>query len=236
MKTVAIIPAYNAEKTIGMVVMLTKKHVSKVIVIDNNSKDKTVVEAFNNGAIVYYQLIQGAGATTRKAWDSIKWDKYYDCTVTLDSDGQHMPEEIPRLVKPILDNEADVVVGVRFLEGCDTNKLKDMDMISCPRYRRFGNWVITTIYNFGHKPLSDSQSCFRAFNKRAVELLSIEENGFGFSVEMLIKARKMGLRIKEVPITCIYHSNYKSNSSMNPIKHGLGVAFKTICWRVRLWN
>jgi glycosyltransferase involved in cell wall biosynthesis len=236
MKVVAIIPAYNTERTIGMVVSLAKRFVDRVMVVDNNSTDATVREAWNNGAIIYHQLIQGQGAATRKAWNELVCNNIFDVVITLDGDGQHIPEEIPKLLKPIKDNEADIVIGCRFLEDIGVEKLKQMGMIRVPRYRRFGIWVITTLYNIGHKPLSDSQSCFRAFNKKAVSCLTIQDNGFGFSIEMLIKARKLGLRIKEVPITCVYHANLKNNSTMNPIKHGLGVAFRTVYWRLKLWN
>jgi glycosyltransferase involved in cell wall biosynthesis len=236
MRTVAIIPAYNAQRTIGMVVSLTKKFADKVIVVDNNSGDNTVSEALISGAIVYHQITQGAGAATRKGWHALRWNDYYDAFITLDSDGQHIPEEIPKLVKPILNNEADVVIGCRLLEDKGVTKLREMGMIKVPRYRRFGIWVITTLYNIGHKPILDSQSCFRAFSRKAINSLSIEDDGFGFSTEMLIKARKLGLRIVEVPITCIYHSSFYKNSTMNPIKHGLGVALRTIYWRIKLWN
>jgi glycosyltransferase involved in cell wall biosynthesis len=237
MKIVAVIPAYNAENTIGMVVQLASKFSDNVIVINNNSKDKTMEVARNHGAVVFHCGVQGQGAATRKAWDKLRWDKQYDIIVTLDADGQHAPEEIPNVIFPILSGKADVVVGGRFIKPFDAQKLRDLDMIDVPKYRKFGIDVITWLYNSGHKQkLGDSQSCFRAFSSKAIKLLSIQENDFGFSTEMLIRARKLGLRIVEVPITCIYHSILRSNSTMNPIKHGLGVAFKTVYWRVKLWS
>jgi hypothetical protein len=85
------------------------------------------------------------------------------------------------------------------------------------------------------KKLIDTQSCFRAYTRQLIEKLTIEENGFGFSTEVLIKARKMKARMVEVPIECIYH-NLEQDSSMNPVKHGIGVALKTLWWRIKLWS
>jgi len=104
-----------------------------------------------------------------------------------------------------------------------------------PRYRKFGNNVITWLYNFGHSfKVSDTQSCFRAYNKKFLERINIEERGFGFSTEVLVKARSEGFKIVETPISCVYHDVYAHDSSMSPIKHGLNVALMTIKWRIKI--
>jgi len=99
-----------------------------------------------------------------------------------------------------------------------------------PKYRKFGIDVITFLCNFGSKvTVSDSQCCFRVQNRRLIETVNITEAGFGFSVQVLIQTRRMGFTIKEVPISCIYHSH---GSSLNPVTHGLGVAFDVIKHRL----
>ena len=99
-----------------------------------------------------------------------------------------------------------------------------------PKYRRFGIGVITFLYNFGSRVrVSDSQSNFRVYNRKLIEAVSITEAGFSFSVQVLIQARKKGFIIKEVPISCIYHSQ---SSTINPIAHGLAVAFDVIKHRL----
>jgi hypothetical protein len=98
------------------------------------------------------------------------------------------------------------------------------------RHRRFGIDVITFLFNFGApNKITDGQSCFRAYNRRALQVLRITEPGFGFSVETLVQARSAGLRIREVSISCIYH---EESHSMNPVIHGVGVALMVVKHRL----
>jgi len=106
---------------------------------------------------------------------------------------------------------------------------------TAPLYRRVGIGIITSLYNiFSSQKVYDAQSCFRAFDTKALEVATITERGFPFSIETLIKARHSGLRIVEVPVSCIYHKEFRLNSSMNPIKQGISLALATVKWRVRL--
>lgn len=231
MQVTAVIPCHNESKHIAEIVKKTKKHVNRVIVVDNMSMNGTFNDASDAGAYVYRQLIRGAGASTRMginyALNPVS-GLYADAIVTLDGDGQHDPDEIPVLLQPIIDNEAELVIGSRFLGEFEI-----------PKYRKFGINVITRIYNgiifpndYGHY-ITDSQSCFRAFTRNIAEKVKITEDGFGFSTEFLVKARAKCLRIREVPISCIYHEDYSENSTLNPIRHGLEVAWKTLLWRVK---
>jgi glycosyltransferase involved in cell wall biosynthesis len=135
-----------------------------------------------------------------------------DVLVTLDGDNQHDPDELEALVASVVKDKADMVIGSRFINGRN----------NAPKYRRIGIAIITWLFNVGAKSkISDAQSCYRAYGKKALNLLNITENGFGFSVELLIEARKKGLIITEVPISCIYNS---ASHSIDPITHGLIVA------------
>ena len=228
-------PAYNEELMIADVVNRTKKYVDDIVVVDDGSKDKTpqIIQKLGVKWILHRKN-HGAGMATQNGIDKALYHKA-DIIVTLDGDGQHDIEEIPKLLQPIINNEADVVVGSRFLKPLGFDKLKELKMIKVPKYREFGIKVITWFYNIGSKQkVKDSQCCFRAFNRKALSSFQIDEYGFGFTCETLIKCRKAGLRIKEVPVTCIYHSDFKMNSSMNPIKQGLITVFKTIYWRTKL--
>jgi len=165
---------------------------------------------------------RGAGANTRRGIE-VALSHGSDVIVTLDGDGQHDPREIPRLVKPIEDGVADVVVGSRFLSSG----------YRIPKYRKFGIDVITFALNvMSRTKFTDGQCCFRAYSRKALEAITITEAGFGFSTEILIKARALGFRIVEVPVSCIYHEDIKSNSTLNPVRHGLGVLLVTIRWRI----
>jgi glycosyltransferase involved in cell wall biosynthesis len=221
-RIIVAIPCLNEEQFIGDIVTRAREFVDKVIVIDDGSTDRTGEVAQAAGAqVIRHKLSQGAGAATRSAFEAAKgYDA--DVLVTLDGDGQHNPDEIPQVLAPILLGEAELVIGSRFLRQ---NSQK------APKYRKFGIDVITWLYNFGSKvKVSDSQSCFRAHGRRLLEAINITENGFGFSVQVLIQARRKGFITKEVPVSCIYHAQ---GSSLNPIKHGLGVAWKVIKLRFR---
>lgn len=100
-----------------------------------------------------------------------------------------------------------------------------------PTYRRFGNGVINTAHNVFAEGVSDSQCGFRCFNRKVIESVRVTEHGFSFTTEVLSKVRKAGLRIEEIPIRTIYHSELGQNSAMNPIAHGFGVLMHTIRWR-----
>ena len=220
-KIIAAIPAYNEEQFIGEIVSKARRYVDEVIVVDDGSTDNTSEIAQAAGAeVIKHETRQGAGAATKTAFETAK-RSHADILVTLDGDGQHNPDEIPQLLAPILNKEADLVIGSRFLQS---------NLHQMPKYRKFGIDVITFLYNLGSKArVSDSQCCFRAQNRKLIEAVNITEAGFGFSVQVLIQARKKGFTIKEVPISCIYHSD---GSSLNPITHGLGVAFNVIKHRL----
>ena len=219
LKTVVTIPCFNEELFIGNVVQQAKQYADQVIVIDDGSHDNTSQIAIASGALLLrHEDNKGAGAATRSCFEMAKLSGA-DIVVTIDGDSQHHAKEISELIIPILRDEADLVIGSRFLSQlCKQTNI--------PRYRRFGIGVITWLFNIGSKvKVSDSQSCFRAHNSRLLDTINISENGFGFSVQVLVQARERGFRIKEVPISCSYHSE---GSTINPIKHGLSVAFVVI--------
>jgi len=220
-KIIAAIPAHNEEQFIGGVVSKARKYADDVIVVDDGSTDNTSEVAKAAGAeVIRHKTKQGAGAATKTAFEAAK-RSHADILVTLDGDGQHNADEIPQLLAPILNEKADLVIGSRFLKP----NLQQM-----PKYRKFGINVITFLYNFGSKVrVSDSQCCFRAQNRKLIEAVKITDAGFSFSVQVLIQARRRGFNIKEVPVSCIYHSQ---SSSLNPVAHGLAVAFNVIKHRL----
>jgi len=210
------IPAYNEEKSIAKVIMKTKKYADKVVVCDDGSSDFTGSIAEALGAeVIRHEENCGYGAALHSLFDRAR-DLEADVLVTLDADGQHRPEEIPSLVKPILQGEADVAIGSRFLRG----KRKDKESIRS-WYRRLGIKLITNASNAASKfGLQDAQSGFRAYNRHALKALSTLEKGMGASVEILLQARTHGLRVKEVSATCNYDG---VENSKNTVRHGASV-------------
>lgn len=214
-KITAILPAYNEEVSLGSIVLTTKKYVDKVIVVDDGSKDNTVEIAELAGAqVISHSPNKGKGAALKTGFQAAKDS---EIIVTLDSDGQHNPHEIPKLINPILNGEADVVNGSRYING---NK-KDT-----PSYRRVGQTVLDKATNLGSGlDITDSQSGFRAFARHTIPAFRFSCVDFGIESEMLMDAANAGLRIKEVEINVRYDVD---GSTKNPVSHGVGVLMRVI--------
>lgn len=206
---VVAIPCLNEAKYIGSVILQTKKYVDKVLVIDDGSTDDTAEVAELAGAIVLsHSKNRGKGTAIKTTFT---WARNNDvkALVLLDGDGQHNPANIPTLLKPLQDGSADMVVGSRFLQH---NNI--------PLYRRLGQIVLNFVTNLGTKTkLTDSQSGFRAFSARAIQMMTFRESGLSIESEMQLVASQQNLRVVEVPITV----KYLDGASRNPVAHGLEV-------------
>jgi len=215
------IPAFNEEAMIARVVLGTQKYADAVVVCDDGSNDMTGAIAKRLGAdVVRHKQNLGYGASIQSLFMRAR-ELDADVLVTLDADGQHNPEEIPNVVKPIVQGKADLVIGSRFIDKHGTNEM--------PFYRRFGAQLITKLVNGSSKNgLSDAQSGFRAYNRHALERLSPIETGMGASVEILLKADKNDLKICEVPSSCKYSNGDVATSTEHPVKHGIGVLMSIV--------
>ena len=216
MKVIIGIPAYNEEKNIASIISKLQKIADRVIVCDDGSTDMTGVIAEKMGAIViHHPKNLGYGAGIRSIFLKAK-ELQCECLVTFDADGQHRVEDISKVVEPILKNEADIVIGSRFL-GSEKE---------IPEYRKMGIKAITKITNAAtKKKITDSQSGFRGYNKKSIDELTPSDYGMGVSTEILIKADKRGLKIFEVPIVVLYEGD---TSTHNPVSHGASVILSTM--------
>lgn len=214
--TVACIPAYNEEQHIAKVIVEAINHVDQVIVCDDGSEDMTGTIAEKLGAIVItHKRNLGYGAAIASLFGKALEMKA-EIVVTLDADEQHDPKEIPLVIQPIIDNQADIVIGSRFLAD------KEKHISS---YRKVGIKTITKIANVvAESDVTDSQSGFRAYRQRAVSAISVTEQGMGASTEIIFKAQLNKLTMAEVPITVTYG---KDSSSQNPVPHGIDVIMST---------
>jgi len=199
-----VLPAYNEEVSIGSS--------DSVIVIDDGSSDRTARIAEKAGAhVIVHEANKGKGAALKTGFTAAA-DLGADIIVTMDSDGQHNPAEIPLLVAPIINGCADMVNGSRYLSHTDKNT---------PFYRRIGQTVLDTATNMNSGlKITDSQSGFRAFAASTKDVFRFNAKGMAIESEMLADAGRSGLRIKEVEIGVRYDVDC---STISPIKHGLGV-------------
>lgn len=185
-----IIPAYNEAKRIGKVLSKIPEFVDEVIVVDDGSEDNTSEVAKNHGAkVIRLEENQGKGAAMREGIKKISGD----IVVFMDADGQHNPEEIEKLVSPILKGEADFVIGSRLIKTQGKR----------PLIRKISNFLSTSLIKIKLGiNVKDTQSGFRAIKR---ELLpEIESKRYEVETEILIKAVKKGARVKEVPVERIY--------------------------------
>ena len=213
------VPAYNEEIAIGSIVLRSLKYADEVVVVDDCSRDKTGEIARMAGAVVItHDTNQGKGACIR---DIFSYAKLIDpdVLILMDGDGQHDPDELPLLIKPILGCEADMVIGSRFLEKGRNN---------VPKYRRVGQEVLTAATNVasGIKN-TDSQSGFRAFSRNTFNCFSFGEENMGIESDMLVDAAKSSLNIKEVQVDIRYDVDC---STLDPVTHG----FKVLNTNVKL--
>ena len=210
------IPAYNEEKNIASIITKLKKITDSIIVCDDGSSDMTSDISKNLGAIVItHKKNMGYGVAINSIFQKAK-ELNVDLLVTFDADGQHRVEDIEKVVEPIKNNTADLVIGSRFLDKKS----------NVPNYRKIGIKVITKITNASiKKKLTDSQSGFRAYNKQVLSQISPSDIGMGISTEILIKSSSKGLRIMEVPVTILYSGD---TSTHNPVSHGTSVLLSTI--------
>ena len=208
MFTLACIPAYNEEVNIKKTIRDVAKFVDQVIVCDDGSNDNTVSEAENAGAyVIKNQNNLGKGAALKELFKFAK-SSNVNIMVTIDADGQFIADEIPKLLKPIVEQKSDVVVGYRF-----------DDKSEMPKYRKIGNEFLDKITNLAEDlGVRDTQSGFRSYSKKAINAISFTTDGFGADSEILISAAKNNLKITEEKVTVIYNTGSKT-STKNPISH-----------------
>ena len=211
-KVAVLLPAYNEEVSIASMVLLSLQYADEVIVIDDGSSDRTSeVSRLAGATVLSHTTNKGKGAALKTGF---KYAQDYDIIVTIDADGQHNPSEIPDVIKPIMEDRADIVNGSRYIAGKDTT------------YRRVGQTVLdNATYLASGVKLTDTQSGFRAFSSKSIEYFNFDPNGFGIESDMLIEASVNKLRIVEVEITVRYDVNTTTD---NPIVQGFSVLMRIL--------
>jgi glycosyltransferase involved in cell wall biosynthesis len=211
------LPAYNEEEKIGKIISELQELNYSIIVCNDGSSDQTGAIAEKMGAIVVnHQKNMGYGSAIKSLFLKAK-EINSDFLVTFDADGQHNISDISDILKPLISMDADIVIGSRFLgEGED----------KIPKYRKFGIKAITKISSVSQNlNIKDTQSGFRGYNKKTLEVINPTENGMGISTEILMKASKKDLKTIEIPIIINYEGD---TSTHNPVSHGISVVLSTM--------
>ncbi|HED00788.1 MAG TPA: glycosyltransferase family 2 protein [Proteobacteria bacterium] len=211
---IAALPAFNEEANIAQLVLKTQQYVDKVVVVDDGSTDMTAAIAERLGAhVVQHPKNKGYGAALRTCFETArKLDA--DVMVILDSDGQHDPAYIPQFLTALKESQADVVIGSRFLDKNHKNGI--------PKWRIVGMKVLDISTNLGgNMSVTDSQSGYRAYGRRAIEAIKIDNPDMGAGSEILLQIQEKQLQVAEIPINVRY--DLENTSSKNPVRHGFGV-------------
>jgi glycosyltransferase involved in cell wall biosynthesis len=217
MKITIGIPAFNEEKNIASIITKLRKISDSIIVCNDGSSDMTEEIAKEMGVIVIsHEKNLGYGAAIRSLFEKAR-EMELDSLITFDADNQHRVEDINSVFEPINEGSADIVIGSRFLN----ERTEDV-----PTYRKVGIRLITKITNLSIKEkLTDSQSGFRGYNKKALKEILVSDEGMGVSTEILIKGSNLGLKIAEVPIKVNYEGE---TSTQHPVSHGTSVIISTL--------
>lgn len=204
------IPAYNEDRYIGSLVLKLRAAGHPVLVIDDGSSDRTAEMASAAGAqVIQHAENSGKAAAVRTAFEQAR-RMQVEALVLIDGDSQHEPLEVERVLAPVLEGRADMVVGSRFA-GVRSR---------IPGWRRVGQHTLTLATNLGSGvPVSDSQSGFRAFSRRAIEGMRLQHVGFSVESEMQFEAKALGLAVEEVPISVHYNLAVKRN----PVAQGFSI-------------
>lgn len=198
-----IIPAYNEEKSIGKVVQaIPKDVVNEVIVVSNNSTDSTEEVAKSAGATVLKEARKGYGWACLKGIDYVNTT---DCEIIvfLDGDFSDYPEEIPDVVRPILEQNMDMVIGSRALGKKEKGSLTPQQI--------FGNWLATKLIRIFYGARFTDLGPFRAIKTSALNKLKMSDKTYGWTIEMQIKAAKKKYAFCEVPV------NYKKRIGVSKV-------------------
>lgn len=210
MKLLIVIPAFNEAQVIADVLKKIPKKINGIkavetVVIDDGSRDKTSwVSSLNKVTVINHLLNRGAGAATKTGLTYAK-NIDADISVTFDADGQHLHEDILKVVDPILKKKADLVIGSRFLQRQNV----PLDRLILNKAANLATLLLFGVFS------SDSQSGLRAFSKKAIRLIDFKSDRMEFSSEILLEAKRNNLKIREVSTRAIYSDYSKAKGQKN---------------------
>lgn len=216
-----IIPAYNEEASIPLVIKDIPSSVNEVIVVSNNSTDNTEINAKNAGATVLVEQQKGYGYACLKGMDYIsKQEEKPDVIVFLDGDYSDFPEELTKITQPILEENIDFVIGARVKE------LREEGSMTAPQI--FGNWLATSLMKLFFRSTFTDLGPFRAIKYDKLLGLKMEDKTYGWTVEMQLKALKQKLSYREIPVN--YRNRIGVSKVSGTIKGAIFAGVKILAW------
>ncbi|MFQ3238558.1 MAG: glycosyltransferase involved in cell wall biosynthesis [Olleya marilimosa] len=220
-KIKVIIPAYNEQDSIAQVIKDIPSIVDEVIVVSNNSTDLTEANAKNAGATVLQENNKGYGYACLKGMDYIaKQDSKPDIVVFLDGDYSDYPEELTKIVAPIIDQNMDFVIGAR------VKKLREEGSMMSQQV--FGNWLATTLMSLFFGAKFSDLGPFRAIKYDKLLALNMVDKTYGWTVEMQLKVLKQKLSYIEVPVN--YRNRIGVSKVSGTIKGSIFAGVKILTW------
>jgi glycosyltransferase involved in cell wall biosynthesis len=217
MRVMALIPALDAARTIEPVIHATREQVERVVVIDDGSTDDTKSVAESAGATVLrHDVNRGKGGALKTGF-AYAIEHGYDGVVTLDADGQHLPEEIPKFLAAARDSHADLIIGSRahlFTEMLPRRRLAN----------RFSSWAIATA---SRTNVSDTQSGYRFYSANLLRNLTLRSHGFDMESEVIIRAGVRGFKVMQIPIDLGFVDGL-STSHFKPLSDTFRIAWTAI--------
>lgn len=214
-----LIPAFNEENSVGKVIEAIPSLVRNIIVVNNNSNDATRNVAKAAGAIVLDEPIKGYGRAclTGMAYlDQLTTPP--DILVFLDADFSDYPEQLPDIIQPILTSNMDMVIGSRALGA------KEKGSMTLPQV--FGNWLATTLMRWIFRTSYTDLGPFRAIRWQALKTIGMEDKNYGWTIEMQIKAAKLGMKTVEVPVN--YRKRIGVSKVSGTVKGVFGAGYKIL--------
>ena len=216
-----IIPAYNEENAIVKVLKEIPNIVSEVIVVDNNSTDTTSASAINTGATVLFEEKKGYGNACLKGLGYIKTQEIKpDIIVFLDGDYSDYPEELLKIINPIIDGDSDFVIGARVKEMRETGSMTPQQI--------FGNWLACFLMKLFFNSKFTDLGPFRAIKYKKLLELSMQDKTYGWTVEMQLKVLKKGFRYTEIPVR--YKNRIGVSKVSGTVKGTIMAGIKIISW------
>ena len=196
-----LIPAYNEEKTVELVIEGCRRHAMDIVVVDDGSTDGTHEISKRAGAhVIRHARNLGKGMALRTGFSHALHNRY-DAVLSIDADGQHDAGEIPKFIEAFKGGGGDIIIGSRLWQKKEIPAIKYLP-------NKVGVYFISRAAG---QSIPDTQSGFRLYKREVLERIALRGTGFEAETEMLIRASRRGFRISSLPVRAIYPSDYKSN-------------------------